>query len=302
MNSPIIETASWTHQYRLTVASEHGSPSPPVGDNWYDDGSEVTASVTSPADETDGTRYRCTGWTGTGSVPATGTETSVTFTITEPSAITWNWITQYQLTVATNPPGLEPSPVITPPDLWYDVDTVVTCTAQEVTGYEFSHWTLDDITQGTGVNPIFVTMDEPHTAIAHYKEEVTYTIHLESGEDTDSTTNLGTITFDGSTYSLPTDVSKAAGSYPARYNPASGYVFDHWERTGGVSVSAANDNPTTVTVSGDGTLRAVYVSSPPPPVGGFEAPFHTLVMLAPWILLALAAFAAIVVARRKRKH
>lgn len=81
-------TFTYVTQYRLIVASEHDSASPPVGDNWYDDAAEVTASVMSPADETDGTRYRCTGWTGTGAVPESGTETTAVLTITEPSSIT----------------------------------------------------------------------------------------------------------------------------------------------------------------------------------------------------------------------
>lgn len=43
--------------------------------------------------------------------------------------------------------------------------------------------------------------------------------------------------------------------------------------------------------------------APPLPVGGLEAPINTLALLAPWILLALAAsFGAILAAKRKRKH
>ena len=83
-------------------------------------------------------------------------------------------------------------------------------------------------------------------------------VHLESLEDTGTTTNLGTITFDGSTYSLPNDVSKPAGTYPAQYNPPSGYVFDHWEVSGGVSVADPNAWSTSATITGSGTLRAIY--------------------------------------------
>jgi hypothetical protein len=35
---------------------------------------------------------KCTGWTGSGSVPVKGIGTSVTFPLTEDSTITWNWI------------------------------------------------------------------------------------------------------------------------------------------------------------------------------------------------------------------
>jgi len=78
-------------QHRLTVSSAHDSPSPPNGDNYRDDGTSVTCSVTSPVTE-GGVVYTCTGWTGTGSVQSSGTGKTVTFTITQASSITWNWI------------------------------------------------------------------------------------------------------------------------------------------------------------------------------------------------------------------
>ena len=52
-------------QYQLTVITAHDSPSP-VSGSWFDSGTLVTASVSSPADVSGGTRYRCTGWIGTG--------------------------------------------------------------------------------------------------------------------------------------------------------------------------------------------------------------------------------------------
>ena len=74
----------------LIVISAHGSPNPAVGSPSYTSGTSVTASVSSPVTES-GATYVCTGWSGTGSVPATGTGTSTTFTITADSSITWNW-------------------------------------------------------------------------------------------------------------------------------------------------------------------------------------------------------------------
>ncbi|HLE75149.1 MAG TPA: hypothetical protein VI864_03785, partial [Candidatus Bathyarchaeia archaeon] len=44
------------------------------------------------------TEYVCTGWAGTGSVPAYGTATSMSFTIDQPSSIIWNWETAYLVT------------------------------------------------------------------------------------------------------------------------------------------------------------------------------------------------------------
>jgi len=85
-------------------------------------------------------------------------------------------------------------------------------------------------------------------------------VNLESEEDTGASTNLGMITFDGVSYNLPDDVSETVVTSSAEYFTDAGYSFDHWEPTGLVSVSDANANPVTVTVSGDGTLKAVYAS------------------------------------------
>ncbi|MEM2995279.1 MAG: PKD domain-containing protein [Candidatus Bathyarchaeia archaeon] len=162
-------------QYYLTVSSPYGSPTPTSG--WFDDGTLITASVTSPVSGPTGTRYVCTGWTGTGSVPTSGTGTTVNFIITQPSSVTWNWKTQYLLTVVTDPSGLSPQPTRNPlgeagpaNGWWYDSGTSVTLTAQTVSGYTFNYWDVDGVSKGSGVNPITVVMDAPHTATAHYTQ------------------------------------------------------------------------------------------------------------------------------------
>lgn len=78
----------------LFIASEHGTPIPAVGDHIYSSDAEVTVSVEAQ-DAVDGVRAVCTGWTGTGSVPSSGDDSSATFVITEDSSITWNWATAY---------------------------------------------------------------------------------------------------------------------------------------------------------------------------------------------------------------
>ncbi len=92
MNAPITATASWITQYYLTVNSAYGTPS---GSGWYNAGADITFSVSSPVPESIITQHVCTGWTGTGSAPATGTNASLHFTINQPSSITWNWQSQF---------------------------------------------------------------------------------------------------------------------------------------------------------------------------------------------------------------
>ena len=72
--------SNYKTQYYLTVSSPHDSPSPVSG--WFDSGSSITESVTSQVSGGSGTQYVCTGWSGSGSVPASGTSSSMTFTIT----------------------------------------------------------------------------------------------------------------------------------------------------------------------------------------------------------------------------
>lgn len=82
-------------QRNLTVVSSHDGPNPSVGDHVYFDGDSVTCNVSSPVTEK-GVVWTCSGWNGTGSVQSSGNGTSVTFTLTEDSSVTWNWQAQIQ--------------------------------------------------------------------------------------------------------------------------------------------------------------------------------------------------------------
>jgi hypothetical protein len=114
--------------YILNVNSAHGSPTPTTGSHTYQSGTSVACSVTSPVTE-GGTTYTCTGWTGSGSVPSSGTGKSVTFTITRDSGITWNW------NGSTPPPPQSGWPSS---DDWTNVYTSAGETAQIVTTRVFS--------------------------------------------------------------------------------------------------------------------------------------------------------------------
>jgi len=92
-------TITWTWivtppvQRKLTVSSAHDTPVPDNGPNIFSDGQSVTCSISNPVVVDGGVSYTCTGWTGTGSVPSSGTGTSTgPFYITQDSTITWNWI------------------------------------------------------------------------------------------------------------------------------------------------------------------------------------------------------------------
>ena len=235
-------TGNYKTQYYLTVNSPYGDPTPTSG--WFDANSTITASVTSPWAGPPGTRYVCTGWSGTGSVPASGTTTSVTFTINEPSSITWNWITQYYLTVQTDPPGI----VTIPGEGWYNESEDVTLNAPAVPDYTFEYWDVDGVSQGAGVNPITVHMDAPHTATAHYSPVQYYTLTI--------TTTTG-----GTTDPAPGTYSYANCSYvTVEALPDANYIFDHWELDG---VDVGDANPITIHMDSNHTLHAVFTYVPP---------------------------------------
>lgn len=115
-----------TRSLSLTVASMRGSPSPPVGTaSNYIWGSTVTCSV--PPVVVSGVNWRATGWTGTGSVPSSGTtNTTGPIMLTNmASTITWNWETAFSITnvTAVQRPGTK---VV---DITYDLVSDVTNTA-----------------------------------------------------------------------------------------------------------------------------------------------------------------------------
>ncbi len=70
----------------LWVFSHYGDPVPSVGMHIYPAGHVVTVYVPTPSGVHD-----CSGWTGTGSVPISGVDNHVSFTISAFSTLTWQW-------------------------------------------------------------------------------------------------------------------------------------------------------------------------------------------------------------------
>jgi len=233
-------TWKWVTQYKLTVNSAHGSPNPPVGEHWYDKGVQVTASVNNLADETEGTRYKNTGWTGSGSVPASGTSNSVTFYMNAPSSITWNWIAQYKLTVESTYGSSSGTG-------WYDEATYAfasisptTVTSGEGTRYVFTGWSGD--ASGTSATSDRIHMDRPKTAIANWKTQYYLKISTEP-----SNLPLPTASPSGPWYDSDTTVTLTAQT-------VSGYEFEGWLVDG----SQQNNNPIFLTMDKQHSVTAKY--------------------------------------------
>jgi hypothetical protein len=91
-----------SRDYTLTVASAHGTPVPNIGTNLYAWRAAVTASVDQAVVD-QGIKWQCSGWSGAGSVPVSGTTNkTAAITLTNPvSSITWNWQTLFSITNVT---------------------------------------------------------------------------------------------------------------------------------------------------------------------------------------------------------
>jgi len=120
----------WSDEaFRLTVNSAYGSPWPHGTTYWLPMSWVRNARVDSAVIVGPGVRAYCAGWTGTGTVPASGTSNLIyDFQMRTNGTITWEWDMQYSFYVEN--PGPEPdgydSPVPPPGTYWYnDGDTVV---------------------------------------------------------------------------------------------------------------------------------------------------------------------------------
>ena len=174
-------TANFVRVFEVTVNSPRGAPDPPVGTTTYPNGSSVTVSCgQTPYAGPAGTRYVNTGWIGgTGDIPASGTATSVTFTITQDCEITWTWpTTQYSLRTAVLPTyPVDGGTVVAPSGPWYDENTSVELTAVAADGFEFDSWS-GDLTGTT--NPGAVVMNSAKTVTANFSIQHPHTITVTS--------------------------------------------------------------------------------------------------------------------------
>ncbi|MGC9314619.1 MAG: hypothetical protein ACP5G4_03195, partial [bacterium] len=184
MNGPITETATWFHQYKIWVdGGGHGSSTPAPGSYWVFEDSTFTSHVTSPDVAS---HMYCTGWTGTGSVPSSGTDTVVTWTVNDSGTVTWNWEPQVMLIVESEYPGIIPSDTT-----YYDPGTIInaTCPGETLTVAP-GHRAIRLGWNGTGSVPatgdsgaVSFTITENSTITWNWRTEYLLTINNPDGHD-----------------------------------------------------------------------------------------------------------------------
>jgi hypothetical protein len=225
MDAPRAVTATFTQDDRtLTVVSAQNGATPAVGTHTYSYGTGISAAVTtSPLAGAAGTRYVCTGWSGSGSVPAIGSATNIQFTLTSDSGLTWNWDTQYQLTATAGTGGQA-----TPPSAWFlagasDASVLASADAD----YSFAGWTGDVPVGQENDNPLVLTMDAPRAVTATFTQD-DRTLTVASAQN-GATPAVGT-----HTYSYGTDISAAVTTSPLAGAAGTRYVCTGWTGTGSV--------------------------------------------------------------------
>ncbi|OGV46940.1 MAG: hypothetical protein A2X46_19240 [Lentisphaerae bacterium GWF2_57_35] len=158
-----IQAAFELDTYTLTMVSDHGVTDPATGIWTLASMSNVVASVTTSPVGDSLTQFVCRGWTGGGSVPASGTTLNVSFTIATNSTLTWNWHSQYWLQTANGPNG-----TVDVNNAWFEAATNATITAIPNSDYRFHKWTGDVPTTQTNQNPLVLTMDQARSVMAHF--------------------------------------------------------------------------------------------------------------------------------------
>ena len=149
-------------QFVINAGPErHDTPLPyGYGTNYILYGTVITNSVTSPTDELNGTRYLCSGWSGHGIVPDSGTTTVFVCAVTNVGEVTWQWQTQHYIDLSINHGTITGAVTGWTYEGWiYDLMVVPD------SGYLFNYWNIDGFNHGNR-QLITITADAPHDITA----------------------------------------------------------------------------------------------------------------------------------------
>ncbi|HEY3421490.1 MAG TPA: leucine-rich repeat protein [Methanomassiliicoccales archaeon] len=135
-------TASFNHQYLVTMNASFGTTTPSIGTHWYDAGTVLTIDATAPV-ASGGSQYVWKGWTGTGTGSYSGIDRPTSNVVVNgPITETAGFTKQYQVTFAVSPAGggtITPAPGTQ----WIDAGPL-SIQATPSAGYNFSSWSNND--------------------------------------------------------------------------------------------------------------------------------------------------------------
>ena len=228
-----------TPTYALQVATNPSSITTVNGNGTYNQGTSASFSVTSLIiPKTASQRYVFTGWSGDFS----GSSPSGTVTMTSAKSVVANYQLQNYLKISVGPQGITTAAG----EGWYvSTDSVIvgpvpsSIPGGDGTRYIFQQWTIDNAPI-TG-NPAQVTMNNPHTLVAHYKTQYMLTVLSDYG------IAQGTGWYDAgssATFSVTTQVDVSYGVKQ---------VFERWTRD-----TQSTSATTAITMDSPHTIRAVW--------------------------------------------
>jgi hypothetical protein len=232
----------------LWVFSHHGSPLPSVGMHLYPEGTEITAYVETPV----GVHY-CSGWTGEGSVPASGSTNITTFILNEFSTLTWQWDDRFEVALAVMNPAGFGSPV---PDVGVHYYPMFSTVAAYVTSPDGGYYCVGF--NGFGDVPLF-----------GYEDHIDVTLTVSSGIEwlwdndvvslvvtapvySDADPPIGTTYHPVGRHILATALESVIDS-PTERHTLAGWVGD-----GTVVPATGDSNVAEFTMTANGTINWIY--------------------------------------------
>jgi len=159
-------TALFDTVYQLTLVTGPGTA---TGSGWYKRGLSASFSIDAmTTTETDGQRFRFTGWQGTDANAYNGPDAAQSVIMNNPVTQTALWQKQFELK-AIEQPDEGGNISLYPPGGWYDEDTRVGVKAVALSGYNWSGWSGDIHSTSDSVG---VQMTSPKNAVASFAKVV----------------------------------------------------------------------------------------------------------------------------------
>ena len=155
----------------LVIDSAYGSPSPAAGYYYITHGTTINASVTTPVTDADPMiRYSAESISLDGVDPVSEELGEVSFILTNHTALTWQWTTNYQFTAISTGNG-----VVLPESAWFTAGSTGSTTGYPANYYMFSYWGGD--TNGAAINGsvIDLPMTGPRSITATFEPRLTPT-------------------------------------------------------------------------------------------------------------------------------
>ena len=226
-------------EYYLKVQSDYETPQ---GEGWYPENSVVEVKVDSIHQFFATNRARFRAWVGSGASGYSGSANPATITLAGPTTQTAVWDVQYLFSVKTLPENV----TTISGSGWYNENTNATTGLAEsaIGSRTFKGWQVDRIL--VGGNPVTVSMNRAHEALADYSFDITVTVTTSSGQ--------GIVLIDGQTANAPVQKVWSSGSrhsigVPETQGEANGtrFKFMAWSDGGDLTHSVAPQTNTTYT-------------------------------------------------------